>query len=385
MLSSVQIFAAGQTGQEAFNLLIDDQVVETFERVGGDIESRDFERFAFDTDGAVTADQVSIEFINDAFDPETGVDSNLVVDRIEIDGAVFQTEAPTTFSTGIVDENGFTGPGFLETELLNVNGTVSFLETTTASPPVQTDVGTRIRVDAKGETGEEILQLQIDGQPVQDFTFTAAGEEQILLFETDAVIDSSQVSFVFLNDAFDPVTGFDRNVDVSQFQVIDLGSDTREIFNIATAEGALTQTGDFLNVANSGTVASSPSVQPPPVQAAPGTQISVAATGQTGEEILQLQIDGQPVQDFTFSAAGREQTFFFETDGPVDASQVSFVFINDFFDPATGFDRNVAVSQFQVVDLATDSTETFNFDAPNSFLLTTGASLNASNAEAVSV
>ena len=126
------------------------------------------------------------------------------------------------------------------------------------APRVQADPGTRIRVDATGQTAEEVLQLQIDGRPVQDFTFDAAGREQLFLFETDEVIDSSRVSFVFLNDLFDPRTGFDRNVDVRQFQVIDLGSDTREIFNIGTAEGSLAFTGDTLNVANSGTVASSP-------------------------------------------------------------------------------------------------------------------------------
>ena len=120
------------------------------------------------------------------------------------------------------------------------------------------DPGTRIRVDAIGETAEEILQLQIDGQAVQDFTFANAGQEQILLFETNEVIDSSRVNLVFLNDSLDPATGFDRNVDVSQFQVIDLESDSREIFNIGTAEGSLAFTGDNLNVANSGTVASSP-------------------------------------------------------------------------------------------------------------------------------
>ena len=123
------------------------------------------------------------------------------------------------------------------------------------TPVAQADPGTRIRVDATGQTAEEILQLQVDGRPVQDFTFDRAGQEQILLFQTDEVIDSSRVSFVFLNDSFDPITGFDRNVDVRQFQVIDLGSDTREIFNIGTAEGSLAFTGSTLDVASSGTTA----------------------------------------------------------------------------------------------------------------------------------
>ena len=409
MLSSVEIFAAGQTGQEAFNLLIDGRVVETFERVGGDIDSRDFQRFSFDPGTPVRADQVSIEFINDNFDPRTGRDNNLLVDGISIDGQFFETEAPSTVSSGIFADGGLTGPGNFETELLNVNGTVSFadgsnsrVQTPVQAPRVQADPGTRIRVDAKGETGEEILQLQIDGRPVQDFTFDRAGQEQIFLFETDEVIDSSRVSFVFLNDAFDQRTGFDRNVDVSQFQVIDLGSDTREIFNVGTAEGALVRTGDTLNVANSGTVASSPPVsnpvvqdprvqtpvqtpvvQAPRVQADPGTRIRVDAKGETGEEILQLQIDGRPVQDFTFDRAGQEQIFLFETDEVIDSSRVSFVFLNDAFDQRTGFDRNVDVSQFQVIDLGSDTREIFNVGTAEGALVRTGDTLNVANSGTV--
>ena len=53
MLSTVEIFAAGETGQEAFNLIINGDVVQTFQSVGGDFESRQFERFVFDTDRSV--------------------------------------------------------------------------------------------------------------------------------------------------------------------------------------------------------------------------------------------------------------------------------------------------------------------------------------------
>ena len=96
MLSTVEIFAAGETGQEAFNLIINGDVVQTFQSVGGDFESRQFERFVFDTDRSVSADQVQIEFINDAFDQRTGRDNNLFVDKIVIDGRTFETEAAST-------------------------------------------------------------------------------------------------------------------------------------------------------------------------------------------------------------------------------------------------------------------------------------------------
>ena len=64
MLSTVEIFAAGQTGDEAFNLLIDGNVVQTFENVGGNFEAREFFQFVYNTDETITADRVAVQFIN---------------------------------------------------------------------------------------------------------------------------------------------------------------------------------------------------------------------------------------------------------------------------------------------------------------------------------
>ena len=108
---------------------------------------------------------------------------------------------------------------------MNVNGTVSFLadgsrvQNAPAAAPVSNvqgvdldgtrEFGTRIRVDATGTTGDEVLQVQIDGQRVADFTLGASGTEQVLLFETSEIVDISRVRFVFLNDGIDPDTGVD--------------------------------------------------------------------------------------------------------------------------------------------------------------------------------
>lgn len=54
MLSSVEIFAAGATGEENLDLLVNGEVVQTFFNVGGDASTRQFERFTFETDQTVT-------------------------------------------------------------------------------------------------------------------------------------------------------------------------------------------------------------------------------------------------------------------------------------------------------------------------------------------
>ena len=99
MLSTVEIFAAGTTGEENFNLLVNGSVVQTFSNVGGDADSRNFVQFTFDTGQQLSPGDIGIEFFNDAFDPATGFDRNLVVDRIVVDGVTVQTEDASTFST----------------------------------------------------------------------------------------------------------------------------------------------------------------------------------------------------------------------------------------------------------------------------------------------
>ena len=352
MLSTVEIFAAGETGQESLNLLIDDQVVQTFEAIGGDADSRDLVQLVFTSDETITADRVSIEFFNDNFDPATGADNNVLLDGIVIDGVGFETEASTTFHTGLVGADGFTGPGFLETELLNVNGTVSFLSDGSTPAPAPIQSGTRIRVDATGETGEEILQLQIDGNAVSDFTFSAAGQEEVLLFTTSEIVDLSRVRFVFTNDSFDPATGADRNVIVRQFQTIDLESGSRDIVNTTServfSNASFTELdGVQAGQGRGGALVSSDSF----VQVVePQTRIRVDAQGQTGDELFQVVVDGAILGQFV--ATTDSQPFLIETSLPVNLEDVRIEFVNDAFDPATGFDRNLTVSSFQTIDLS---------------------------------
>ena len=367
MLSTVEIFAAGETGEEAFNLLIDGTVVETFEGVGGDFEAREFQQFVFESDTPITADQVSIEFINDNFDPDTGRDNNLFLDGIVIDGVGFETEAPTTFSTGIFADGGLTGPGFLETEVININGTVSFLSDGSGvaatpaagtTPVIGVDLdgsrtfGTRIRVDALGETGEENVQIQIDGVPVADFVFTSANTQSVLLFETSEIVDISRVRVLFTNDAFDPATGADRNVIVSQFQTIDIESGSRQIFD--TTDGQVFASASFTEAdgvqagfARGGILTDNAFLEVRDTS----TRIRVDAQGAEGDEVLQVVLAGEVIG--TFVVPTERSTFFLEVPYPVDIKDLEIQFVNDAFDAQTGFDRNLTVFNFQTIDLAT--------------------------------
>ena len=60
MLSTVEIFAAGSTGQEDLVLFINDQFATTFSNVSGDVGQREFVRFAFETSEQLTPGDIGI-------------------------------------------------------------------------------------------------------------------------------------------------------------------------------------------------------------------------------------------------------------------------------------------------------------------------------------
>ena len=74
--------------------------------------NRVFQQLTFETDQNISADQIRIEFTNDLFDAATGLDRNLFVDRIVIDGETFQTEAPRYSQPDIMLTVALRAPGF---------------------------------------------------------------------------------------------------------------------------------------------------------------------------------------------------------------------------------------------------------------------------------
>ena len=88
MLSTVQIFAFGAEGGEQFDLQINNESVASY------TTTQQPQAFTYNTNEDVSADQIRVVFTNDEYDPANNVDANLIVDRIEIDGVVYQTEDP---------------------------------------------------------------------------------------------------------------------------------------------------------------------------------------------------------------------------------------------------------------------------------------------------
>jgi len=223
MLSSVQIFAAGDLGGEQFALQIDGQTVEQF------TVSQELSTFDFQTDQPVSADQIRIEFLNDQFDPENGIDSNLRVEAIQIDGVRFETDSPSVFSTGtFLNEDGIT-PGFGRGDVLNANGFFQFSNEGASD--------SLIEVSARGDVGNEQFNVIVDGQTAG--TFTASTQQQSFFVGAAAGTTAGDVRIEFLNDQFDPSAGLDSNLTVD---FINVGGQTFQ-----AEDESVFSTGTFLN------------------------------------------------------------------------------------------------------------------------------------------
>lgn len=136
MLSTVEIFAAGTTGDEIIDLRIDGARVQSFDLAGGD---DNLQSYTYTSSSKITADQVRIEFVNDLWDPVRGIDRNVRVDAIVVDGIRYETESPIVFSTGTwLPEDGIQ-PGFRQDEYLNAEGYFQYDLTGDEVDPVETD------------------------------------------------------------------------------------------------------------------------------------------------------------------------------------------------------------------------------------------------------
>ena len=386
MLSTVQIYAAGGSGQEALNLLVDNQVVAQFSNIGGDASAREYVELEFETAEVISGGQIGLQFTNDLFDPATGLDRNLFIDRIVIDGVTHHTEGPSVFHTGLYLNGSFSGPGFFNTETLNTNGTIFFSDDNTPRDPTDERQVTFV---ARGTTGDEVVSLSINGEVVQSFQLSQINQQYE--YRTSGTFTADQVQFSFDNDLFDPATGTDRNVVLEFLETENLATNQLSRF-----------TGDSSNVFSTGTFRNEDGITPgfgrgntlhangffsfedgtvsPPISGS-GSLIRFAAVGTTGEEIAQVFVGDEVVFEtvvrssfFPIEATGR---FEYEVvlDRDVDLSDVRIAFVND-GTSATGEDRNLSVDYVFVRDLDTGAVQ--RTTAADNSTFSTGTYLNGS-------
>ena len=334
--TQLTIRAAGATGEEQLQLQIDGIPVRTWDNVGGNYAQRVFQTFTYVYPGTLSADRVRVAFTNDGTSV-AGADRNLHVDALTVAGVTYESEAPTTYSTGTWNDADGCGPGNKQDETLHCPGYFQY---------AQPSVGTSIDIRAAGQTGEEQMQLLVDGVTVKTWN-NIGGNPNARVFQTltythPTLITLDQVRVAFTNDG-NTTSGADRNL------VVDAILFGGQLFETEAATTYSTGTYDDATGCGPGNKLSETLhcggyfqyAQP-----ASGSVVDILAAGYTGEEQMQLLVDGVPVRTWDNVGGDYNQRQFilytYTHPTALTASQLRVAFTND-GNTVSGADRNLGV------------------------------------------
>ncbi|WP_404305439.1 carbohydrate-binding domain-containing protein [Neorhodopirellula lusitana] len=125
--SRLTVYARGDEGGEQFT------VQAGTEDFSPTTVSTDLQAYEFFLNETIVASSLRLRFDNDRYQPTEGIDFNLFVDRVVLDGVTYQAEAADVLQSGVV-QSGVLKTGFLGSETLHANGYFQFDATTILGP-----------------------------------------------------------------------------------------------------------------------------------------------------------------------------------------------------------------------------------------------------------
>lgn len=356
VLLGVTIRAAGSEGDEQMALQIDGVTVQTWDNIGGDASAGEFQTFTYDNAGSVTADQIRVVFTNAVYNPSAGVDRNIRVDHIAIDGEIFETEDPGVFSTGTWQAGQGIVPGFKQSEWLHGNGYFQYADAPSNS-------GSDITVYAAGSENTETMELWIEGSRVKTWTNVAgdaeAGQFVSYQYTAASVVSAEDVQIHFTNAKWDPAQGIDRNLRVDRIEIDGVAFESEDpgVYSTGTwlpEDGVqpgyrgsewLHANGYFQYAQNSGSL------------------VTIFAAGSENTETMELWLQGTQAKSWTniggAADSGQFVAYQYTATSPVAPDDVQIHFRNAQWDPSQGIDSNLRVDRITI-----DGVE-YQTEAPN--------------------
>ena len=206
---AIEINAAGTTGEEVMELLIDDQVVSSW-TVGSGADSGQFQSYFANVDG-VDVNRIGVRFANDLYVPDQGIDRNLRVNWIRVDGVQYETESPSTFSEWNLcrwcwhprRELAIRVPAFQRILPVRRYGG---------------EQGSLIEIVARGETGDESMELRIDGNVVQTYSGVSQSPSTYT-FQANQSVTADQIQVAFINSFYVPEVDYDQNLVIDLIRI----------------------------------------------------------------------------------------------------------------------------------------------------------------------
>ncbi|MEM6469381.1 MAG: carbohydrate-binding domain-containing protein [Planctomycetota bacterium] len=337
--TTIEVKASGTTGEE---------LIRVTSR-GGEIASwqlsTETETYTVSVDRLLntSSDEIRIEFLNDLYLPELSVDRNVLVDQIQLNGIVFETNSEDTYSTGTWTEADGLTSGYLRGSILHANG---YLQLDAAPSDVI--------VRASGDVGTEQFSIEIDREIQSSFEVSSTFEE--FSYTHDGPLTANDLRVVFLEDGSSP--GLDQNLNVDWIEVdgVRVQTDSPFVFadGVFDAESQSITSGyglgEKLNAEGY-------------FQFATGSVIEIVVRGDTGKEDFELVLG--TTRQRRFDVSNTNEIYQFVADGQVSPSGIRIEYQSDGFDPELG-DRNLFIDSIKL------DGKTFETEAASTYSSGTG-------------
>ncbi len=280
-----------------------------------------------------SANQVYVGFVNDAI--VDGQDRNLSVSGVTWN-ATDVVDAKTVESKGVWDGTRCDVVAVNGSDTLHCNGWFRF-----DVPGGGTDPSTYVTVVARGSTGSELMQFEVDGEIATEFRVSSTPEEYSYYVPNGM---PGEVRVNFVNDGLD-AAGADRNLEVLSAQVGDQLFDPIDVRSKGVWNGTDCGIGfreQRLLACNGWFEFIVDPIDPPPPP--PGDlEVIVRAKGSTGAEKMLLTVGEAVVGETDVSTDWADYSFFVDSD--TQALRVEFR--NDGRN-ADGGDRNLIVDHLRI-------------------------------------
>lgn len=106
----------------SMDLYVSNVKVKTWTNVKADEVNLKPLPYTYNSPTKLTRSQIKIQYTNDATNSDRTQDRNLYIDKIVIDGVSYETEASTTYSTGVYTQSVGCIAGYKKSQLLSCNG-----------------------------------------------------------------------------------------------------------------------------------------------------------------------------------------------------------------------------------------------------------------------
>ena len=388
-VNQIIVRAEGRDGSEQMDLVVNG------ERVGEWIVGTSAADYVYTPPETIEVADLEIRFVNDL-----GVSRDLTVDYVDIGGTLLQSEDPSTVSTGTFVGGSGCAERSSVSDTLHCRGSFTYAvpdSTSVASTPPVDEVAILVR--ALGSSGAERIQIRINDTPLATETLNTSFQDLSYSWPADEPITSAEVEFV--NDSAQRDVRVDYiEVDEIRYQSEDENTfSTGAFFNGSCGDGF--DESEWLRCDGSFVYAIGGAPVPLPDDTTdedatggdsvgsdeePGQDqdeeddsneaqeeedndeqssspdeiaISVRAMGSTGDEQIELEINGDVLATETLSTSFQTFTYSWPANSQITSAEVEF--LND------SGPRDVRVDYLQLADARYESEDADTFNSGTFF------------------